>query len=233
MGILFVAPGALGSSVLFDSGDPGFGDGFVSDPQYPGEYGNDFTLTAGADVTGFSWYGAYKPPGVSPASIGPDDFSIRIFGIASGVPNAIPLVSFSGLATSRIDTGGTLYPGGEMYAYSTTVAATFLGPGTYLLSMLNDTIPGDDLWVWAWSNQSFQPGKALYSRSQDGDSGPFTTHTTQVSFKVLGDTAVPEPSPSALVATGILALVCARHLLFRKRLMCLRNLITGQPSAGV
>jgi hypothetical protein len=52
-------------------------------------------------------------------------------------------------------------------------------------------------------------------KNEDGEdwNGPFTT---QVSFRLLGDDAIPEPSPSVLVAISILALVWARQLFFRK-----------------
>jgi hypothetical protein len=99
----------------FDSGDPGFGDAFVSDPRYPIQYGNDFTLASGADITGLSWYGAYKPLSTSAEPIGPDSFSIRIFGMTAGEPNAVPFASFSHVAANRDGTVWALpFPGEQI-----------------------------------------------------------------------------------------------------------------------
>jgi hypothetical protein len=227
LSVFFAVPYARGSSVLFDNGDPGFGNAFVSDPQFPIQYSDDFALGEAATVGGLSWFGAYKLPGPgSSGVIGPDNFSIRVFGMNGTTPDVNPIVSFSGLSVSRTDTGQSLgFPGEKVFAYGVSVPSTALGPGTYLLSIVNQTIPGDDWWMWAWSNQSFQAGKALYLRAENGDSwnGPFTT---QVSFKLLADaggpgpiddTVTPEPAGFSLAAAGLLGLACMARVFSARR----------------
>jgi hypothetical protein len=206
-GALAACSSLRGSSVLYDSGAPGYGDAFVSDPQFPVQYGSDFTFGGPASLTGLTWFGAYKPPGSSVTIIGPDNFEVRIFGTTAGTPNVAPLFDFTGLLVTKIDTGGSLsFPGEELYHYGVSVPSTILGPGTYFLSIINNTVAGDELWLWAWSNQSFQAGNALYSRTADGGTwvGPFTT---QVSFQLRGDTATPEPATFVLSAIGLGAFV--------------------------
>lgn len=224
--LVLTAPLSQGASVLFDNGDPGFGNGFVSDPGYPIQYGNDFTFSGPATIKGISWFGSYKMPTPTSSNVvGPDNFSIQIFTTDRGAPSMTPLWSLTGLAASRSDTGtGLPFPGTEMYSYGLSTPAISLQGGTYLLSIINQTTPGDNWWLWSWSNQSFQPNKAIYFRAGDGDAwtGPFTT---QVSFKLLGDDSpsdpigespVPEPRISELATFGLLGALCTRKFLTRR-----------------
>lgn len=227
--VCFLIPASTmhGASVLFDNGDPGFDNAFVSDPQFPIQYGNDFTLTASDTITGLSWFGDYKMlTGSSPNVIGPDNFTVAIFGIANGIPDTIPLLSVSGLSGNRVATGNSLpYPGENEFAYQVSLSAV-IPAGTYLLSIVNQTVSGDDLWLWSWSDQSWQIGKALYSRTNDGDPwyGP---STTQVSFRLFGNsssdlepvTLVPEPRSWGLAAIGLLGALTVGQFLSKYRLV--------------
>jgi hypothetical protein len=184
--------------ILFDNGNHGNGNAFVSDAR-SFQYGDDFILGTQVNISGFSWFGAYKDGNLLPD--GPDNFSIRIFEYNSGQPNADPLITLSPVSVSRSLTGTNLPFDNRIYAYEVTVTPFLLVPGTYLLSVVNDPSPDNDLWLWAWSDQSFLPGKEIYFRDGNGWNGP---STTQVSFKVFGEVStVPEPSSLSLVLVGL------------------------------
>lgn len=141
------------AGVVFDNGVPNLVNGYHSDfdtssPSDTVQVGDDFIIAAPGKINHVTFYGAYAFDNVPPSS---DEFSIRVFPVVGGIPNASPLFDFNHASVSRVDTGDSL-AGLDLYRYEASIPVIFLEAGTYLLSVVNDTTGTDSDWYWATSN---------------------------------------------------------------------------------
>lgn len=202
-------PGSALADTIYDNGLPDLSIASLSDFEDGRQSADDFHLQPGAStITDVHWFGAYFN-GNTPTE--PDNFTIRVFADAGGVPAVNPLAERAVGDVGRTDTGQTV--GSNVYAYDTTINAIVLDPNTtYWLSIVNDTTADrDDLWYWPVKS-SIGNGAV---RDSDGvawtGSVPFPN--PELAFSLTGP-IVPEPSSMALAAVGLLGLaICS----WRKR----------------
>ncbi len=196
------------AALIWNNGDPNNGNAYVSDPTFPIQYGDDFTLTSTTVVSKIEWFGAYK--GTSLTANPTDAFSLRIFKITSGAPEKNPILQLSPSGIVRQQTSGTLPFGNFVYNYQADITPTSLAPGQYLFSVINNTAGQTDQWMWAL-HQSVS-GDKCWMRFRDTDSwgGPYGT---EFAFKLHSPDVIPEPSTIifGLGLTGVLAVRAFRN----------------------
>lgn len=191
------------AQVVFDNGTPNHLQSFFSDPNF-GQFELDtFILTTATRFNTVEWFGVYAFANTTPA----DNFTISFFATTGGTPNSTPIAGLSfdvGSAVNRTPTGTTQAVNLREYLYQAVLPnSVLLGPGTYGISIVNDTTAAvDDDWAWSVSNgngQHFfrtQPG-SVWSQSTNGD----------LSFRLVNNSsAVPEPGTIGLVGMGLLPL---------------------------
>jgi hypothetical protein len=183
------------AATIWDNGGPDQANGFFSDFQDLDQAGDNFTVAGTATANQIQWWGGYAPSNTPTA---PDNFTVRFFTITGGVPNTVPLFQYSIGDVGKVDSGLDVVGLFDIYTYSATIPDTLLGPGSYLLSIVNNTT-GDtnDDWFWATSNNL---GGESWRRTFDGD--PWTARNVELAFNISGTstgTGVPDTGTSALL----------------------------------
>lgn len=172
------------------------------------ENAQGFTLASSYKITSIAWSGFYYGNnGIAPAT---DNFSLEIFGDASGKPGTTPLATVTG-NLARVDTGGTTFPApsSNIFDFTLTLTSDFvLNAGTYYFDPLdNDPLP------FYWAIQSTTSG-TLFTREAPADWGAGTaTATLRIEGVAASTAAVPEPS--AIVLFG--SLLAGVAVVTRKR----------------
>jgi len=193
--LLSLAPEIRATTVV-DNGGPNGVDADVSDLAYPYQIGDPFTLTSPATIRQAQWWGLYFSSN-SPTE--PDAFTVRFFPVIAGVPNVIPSFSYALGNVPKTDSGVNV-GAWDVYSYSAAISDTPLSAGTYLFSVVNNTIAdANDQWAWADSAQS---GTA-WKRTSDGQA--WSSFPGTHAFKLTDE--VPEPSSAALLSVGITVLL--------------------------
>src|SRR4051794_15024194 len=104
---LLLLAGQVSGATIFDNGVPDLSIATLSDFEDGRQVADDFHLLPGAStVTGVHWWGAYFN-GNTPTQ--PDDFTIRFFADASGVPAVNPLAE---IAAGDVGRNSTRQSGG-------------------------------------------------------------------------------------------------------------------------
>jgi len=157
---------------------------------------NDFALTQPERITGLRWWGGYSyDPGV-PST---DDFTIRIFGEANGLPGQLLYQEQVGADVNRTATGHTIHSAiGDFdeFAYRAALASPFdAQPGvTYWLVISNNTAGHPAVWGWEESNE----GSGLMAYSLNG--GPWASIALETAFELLAEAT---PVQVCAAATGL------------------------------
>ena len=193
---------------IYDNGPPDLLNGLFSDTVngVGFQMADDFRFdTVGYEVTNIHWFGGYAF-GNSPAS--PDDFTVRIYGDAAGVPDASDFIEvFSGVAM-RTDTGDDDPFDLDIYEYRVDIDPLMLDADTtYWMSVFNDAVPnGGDPWFWATSDASSGTGNAAFTDG-DGNAWLLEHRDWELAFGLGGDDLPTIPEPSAALVFGIGCLV--------------------------
>lgn len=188
------------AAVLFNNGASDLQASVASDYSSPSligvyEAGDDFNLSSSATITQITWSGIYFF-GIVPSL---DNFSVRLFNFANGLPEINPFVTLSG-TLSRADSGLNVEPDATLYNYALTLTTPFnIEAGRYLLAIANTTTadPNDD-WGWATSNML---GGNAYLKAASGE--PWQAIPVDLAFAIEGN-ATPIPTPALL--PGLIAL---------------------------
>lgn len=193
--------------VIYDNGTTP-SNSFVSDTDFPRFVADDFSLAPGANViTGVHWTGLYFPAN-TPSQV--DNFTIQFFADVAGDPALTPFLSLPIGNPGRTDTGIDL-TGSDLFSYSANVAPIALAPNTvFWLSIFNNTSSdADDNWFWAMQDAL---GNS-YDRGNPAD--PWVLQVPPVGnrqdFQLTGPAVIPEPSVLALLAIGVIGLLCGRR----------------------
>lgn len=192
-------------AVVFDQFTIG-SNGEASDPNFSANFGrfsaDDFILTSAATVASARWYGWYSfgTPTL------PDDFTIRLYEDASGVPGAVLATITLGGSPIRTDSGSDLI-GYDIYEYVADFSGLNLAASTkYHISFINDTSTGNADWYWV---DSAVAGTAHYSNSVP--TGPWIATTANRGFQLSDTFAIPEPSLTLLSLAGLGAIGLRRR----------------------
>ena len=177
------------ATLAWDNGNPSNGNAYVSDPTFPIQYGDNFTLSSTTVISKIEWFGAYK--GSSLTANPTDAFSLRVFRFTNGAPENTPILLLSPSGVARTLTGGVLPLGNFVYDYQANITPTSLLPGQYLVSVINNTLGQPDQWMWAL-HQSVS-GDKCWMRFRDTDAwgGPYGS---EFAFKLYSPDPIPEPA---------------------------------------
>lgn len=179
------------SAQIFDNGDPsgGFGTNVLSERDSFNQVADDFDLAGSATVGQIQWWGSGDG----------DTFEMRIFSVELGNPSNTPLHTVGLGTVAGTPTG---FGGGDILEYNAGFADINLGPGDYLLSIV-ETTPGND-WFWSASCEDGCEGES-WRRGTDVDA--WATGNWQFAFVL----DVPEPGTGALAVLGGLAMLRRRR----------------------
>lgn len=201
------APGAM----LRDGGIPLLNDAERSDVDNGNQKGDLFTVTASETVQAIQWWGIY---GFSNTPQTTDFFKARIYAVVSGIPNSTPLFEYTLPSVTRQATTGKVAGFLTVYSFTSTIPDTMLGPGNYVLSLMNDTTADtNDSWFWANSNVT---GTA-FERNSIADAwsqfklGDGVTPVPSHAFNLSGFLGVPEPTTFGLLAVAGFGLATQRR----------------------
>lgn len=215
-----IAASSAQAANIFENGFPTGGGGIsdyckvgICDPNIGifGEVGNSFTLSSASVIQGALWAGGYA---FGDDSLAADDFSIRIFDVSNGIPNATPRLEYNNVQVSRNDFGFGFPPGSLYnYRYSLDTPIT-LAAGTYFLSIVNNTPTDPDDWFWGYSGRA---GAFFRDRPQQPDGSFAVVNWERIPPEypqgfafALGGEAVPVPTPALLPGLVGLGLAAVR-----------------------
>ncbi len=177
---------ALGSDVAY-------GSGF--------ETGSNFTLASAATVRSVTWYGLY---GFSSAQhTAADDFTIRFYADAGGVPADSPFAEYAVGNGGRVDTGHEIHGAAVFheFVYQAAIPDTLLTAGTtYFISIQNDTT-GDPGGEWHWTSSGEGDGIDVY---RSGSGRWRRQKFVEMAYTLDDARPVPEPASIALLAVALI-----------------------------
>jgi hypothetical protein len=206
---VLVTVSRLDATTVYDNGGPKTSGTASASDFDAGTTGNqlacDFILTAGGTtVSQVNWWGIYSAANTPPAQ---DDFIVRIFADAGGVPAANPLNHYPvANAVNRTDSGLN-FGSRDIYAFSAYIPATTLPAGTtFWLSVVNDTTADTDD-NWAWVNTFSITGNPNAGRFNDGEA--WLASSSDFAFNLTD--AVPEPATVGLLALAAPAILRRRR----------------------
>ena len=194
-GALTVLAGSASAGVLYTQAFDGSGNAYASqNDTNAGGFGNfatmydNFTLGAGATVTGVAWTGEYFNGSQAPITA----FTVSVYSDAGGQPGAS--IYSESVAGNGNEAFLGNYGGFDTYTYS--VGANFAAAaGTqYWLSVVPDIgFPPQ----WGWSSGTGGDGT-----SYQDFGGARSTIGADLAFTLTGGAAVPEPAAWALMLVG-------------------------------
>lgn len=172
-----------------------------------------FSLNRDAMLAGIEWYGGvYSSDPQAETDGGYRTFTIRLYADFEGLPANVPLFEQS-VVTSIVGTGvsGMHMNHNDMpiFRYSADIDEFELeSEVTYWLSVLNeDPVQIGEQWVWQASE--YDPDLYVALRNYDADSWRVLAdqQRNNMSFSLIGTTAVPVPSAVWLFGSGLLGLI--------------------------
>lgn len=194
---------AQAATVIYDNRIPAtsVSNGRVNDADYPIylEHADNFALVAAAVVNGITWNGQYKSNDVRP-----DNFSLRIYAIMSGLPAMSPLVDIALSGVVRQDTGIDIIYSLSVYSYSAEFPDLALGAGNYALSIYNHALDGAS---WTWSDRDSSANGSFMIMAGD-TAWRYYSGGPEFSFVL---TQVPEPGVVLTLAVGVPILLRRRR----------------------
>lgn len=209
--LLFALAADASAATLYDGGIPLLNDAERSDVDNGNQKGDLFSVTTSVTLQGIQWWGIY---GFSNSPQATDFFKARIYAVVNGVPVPTPLVEYTLPSVARQATTETVLGFLTVYSYVSVIPDTMLGPGNYVLSLMNDTTAdANDSWFWA--NSTLTTGTAFernsifdaWSQFKLGDGvTPVPSHAFNISGFI-----VPEPTILSLLATASLGLAMQRR----------------------
>lgn len=169
----------------------------ISDFDRGQQEADDFQLIGDyLTITAVRWWGAY---GSDPDPALLDDFMIRFFPDAGGVPAVNPFAELSVTDMTRTPTEMTASPwgvhdGGTIYEYvADLLTPVDMSAGTtYYLSVTNDTSS-----VWGWLEDG---SHSHWWRQDDDGEWELSTRNTNLSFELFA-----APEPATIVLFGLVA----------------------------
>lgn len=170
------------------------------------ERADSFVVTQSMTLTSVEWWGVYDPvvPLVS------DNFFLRIFSDAGGLPGGSPVLEYTGLAPLRVDSGLDDILAGDIYHYeSAAPAGELLGPGTYWLSVVYLIDPQEPAF-WYWSEGTFNDGaSAARETGLPWENGANFGNDFDLAFLVNGEVEAGGriPVPGTLLLMSLAALL--------------------------
>jgi hypothetical protein len=168
-----------GSHPVVVNGIPDLFTGYHSDfdnsAGTTGHVADSFGFDTRQYITGFVGWGLYAFDNVPSPS---DSFTIRIFGDVGGSPGPTPIYEWPAVAGIRTPTALTVV-GFDVYRHEFQVAPMYVPPGSYFLSVVNDTTGVVSDWWWA-STSGTADG---YYRVSDGD--PWVVLGGDLAFEIL------------------------------------------------
>jgi len=196
--VLFLTIASVSSAnIIWDNGGPDqrgrvLSDFRSGDVSSEGQAADNFTFTTAQIVNQIQWWGDYySPNNFPPPTL--DDFTIRFFSVTGGVPATIPLFEYAVGDVGRIDSGLDVF-GTDIYDYRVTIPDTMLGPGNYLLSIVNNTANSPTVPIWLWGTSNAVTG-ARYHRRFDGNT--WDPSAEELAFNISGP--VPDMGTSILL----------------------------------
>ena len=206
---------ASAGPIIYDNGAPNLAGGNPSDFNIANQAGDDFTLSAGADViAGIHWWGGYEEFMVGDnLPDGDDGFTIRIYEIDQfNVPEVNPTVLDLNVGhVGRVDTGDSAASSFSPFEYSIYEYSVDITPiqlisdTSYMLSIVNNTPNDEDSWFWTTSDGN----GTSWLRTIDGNLWGELTGA-DYAFNLTGPAAVPEPATLLLMGLGLAGLGFAR-----------------------
>ena len=188
------------------------------DAFFANQQATQFTLSGSESVNSIRWWGEY---GTSDPGTLTDDFTIRFFleDGSSGNPLTTPFQEYTGISTSRSDSGflqTALTPDAVIFEHVFNLPATLnLTAGDYWISIVNDIPTNTDNWYWA-ATDNIAP-----RWNRNGNSGTANSWnsglTGQLAYELNDAAITPVPEPSVLALTGIPLMLGAYRRRSRKK----------------
>ncbi len=190
------------AATVYDGGAPSATDGQRSDFDNGKQIGGQFTLTTTQTLRSIEWWGVY---GFSNTPQSVDAFTVQIFAVTAGAPEATPAFQYSLSAVPRVATGAKIAGSLSIYRYISEIPATVLAPGTYVLSIMNDTTADtNDSWYWADSavtaGPAWERNTALLPWYNIRDGAP-PTSTPNIAFNI-SDTGIAPTLSAVTIASN-------------------------------
>jgi len=208
--LVCLAVGQAGATQIYDNGTPDLVNAYLSDfdPTQSGtvyQIADDFVLPSASRIEDVHWWGVYAWGDLVPPA--EDDFTIRIFEMSGTSVPPSPSHEIHLGDPGRTDTGSNLQSGKDLYYYSAQFPGISVAPGTYALSIVNNTVGDDDAWYWA---TSLAGSGTAWSRSVDGDGWGTLPWPNEFAFQLTG-VVIPEPMTLTLLAGGLVVLAVHRR----------------------
>jgi hypothetical protein len=204
----------LDVTIVYDNQVSTVNSGRVNDPDFPVflMHADSFSLSASALINQVNWLGAYKDGNQLPD--GDDNFTVFLFAFGGGIPQTIPLATFSvGPAERQLTMQSLPASGIPVFAYAAPLPNTQLAAGTYLIAIMNDPVDSDR---WLWANaEGINPGESYLMLFEGTPWQKFSgVGVAELAFSI---SRVPEPTEAVLLSCGFLMIGLCCALANRRR----------------
>lgn len=198
-----------GSVIVFSQQPVDGAEDFISDFAGDSQEADDFLLGSQSTITEVHWWGTYQNNNVQP-----DNFTIRFFEDAGGVPEINPFVDVAPVNLTRTATSLMNQASEDIFTWSADLPAGVLldANTTYYLSIVNDTGANGDFWTWAGDG-----GGDSFFRFTDVESWFGPEPPINHAFELGAASADVIPEPSAIAIWGLIGLTVGGFAWLRRR----------------